>query len=106
MKALKILKTIQNKVVRNQDATKDINALRKEIELIPQDRTNEILDFVRENNIKLSLLALYVFEKIGCNPQPIASFELLQRHGMEPYDKEAVILAVLEEYFKLKENQK
>ena len=106
MKALKILKTIQNKVVRKQDATKDINALRKEIELIPKDRTNEILDFVKKSNTQMDNCVNYIHENLGMVMIPMPSHGLLDRYGMDYDDRVAVVLAVLEDYFKLKENQK
>lgn len=71
------------------------------IKKIPQDKTDEILNYIKDSNSQLDDLMNYAFENIGCQVGTPSS-ALLKKYNREPIDKCSLIFYILEQYFEIK----
>lgn len=59
----------------------------------------EILDYVKRHNSKTDMLVNYVIDNVSLCDRLVPSQELLNQLGIEVYEREAMILYILEKHF-------
>lgn len=73
------------------------SALKKDRE---RDKVQELVDYVKDSKSKTEILINYVVNKrINFCDSMLPSEELLAELGLDPWDREAIILYILEKYF-------
>jgi len=88
--ALKKLRSIRNSLITHElheDVKKSFMELESEIKKIPKDKTQEILDYIKDNNSQLDDLLHYVCENANPCIHPIPSNELLLSYNRELIDQ-------------------
>lgn len=84
------------------DLLRLVNQLETIIKKIPQDKTQEILDYVKDSNSQLDDLLHYVCQNANPCVVPTPSNELLLSYNRELIDRCSPIFYILEQYFNLK----
>ena len=73
------------------------NLLKKERS---RDKLQELIDFMKESKSNTDILVQYIFNNTSLCVNFMPSNEILNELGIKPYNKEAIILCILEKYFK------